>query len=201
MMTQPQTDPSNGWDQVAAEFIALRSGSDIGVAELRQWAQLLAPGAAVLDLGCGFGWPVSHTLQQLGFDIHAIDASAQLVAEFRRQLPTVQVRCETVAESDFYQRSFAGIVAIGLLFLLPAAQQLALLRKMAAALTPGGLLLFSAPWQQCEWLDLTTGRRSLSLGRQAYLAAAQQAELTALTELTDAGGNHYFCFQKLSSDS
>src|SRR5580658_153445 len=56
-----EVDPSNGYEEIAAQFIAARNGR-IGAATVREWGRTLPAGSAVLDLGCGHGVPVSQTL-------------------------------------------------------------------------------------------------------------------------------------------
>jgi SAM-dependent methyltransferase len=49
---------------------------------LAEFAALLAPGAAVLDFGCGSGWAAAE-LTRRGFRVSALDGSAGLAAEAR----------------------------------------------------------------------------------------------------------------------
>lgn len=184
------TDSSHGWDAVAQAFMAARS--DTGADVVRCWAKLLPPGGAVVDLGCGFGEPVTRTLIEAGLEVWGVDASPTLVAEYRRRFPDCPVACEAAEASELFGRSFDGAVAVGLLFLLPEADQRRLIARMAGALAPGGRFLFSAPQQECEWNDLLTGRRSRSLGEMAYREALEAAGLILTDLRTDAGGNHYF---------
>lgn len=189
-------DPSNGWNAVAEQFVQVRRSSNIGAATVAEWSRQLPSGCAVLDLGCGFGLPVAKTLSDRGFELFGIDASPRLVAEFTQQLPHAQVRCEAVEHSAFFGRKFDGVVAVGLLFLLPPQTQLKLLARVASVLNEGGHFLFTAPQQVCSWQDLLTGRESLSLGKDAYVTAAQARGLTLCGEYEDEGENHYFSFFK-----
>ncbi len=78
------------------------------------------------------------------------------------------------------------------MFLLPAEAQRDLVRKLASALSPGGRLLFSSPAAACEWTDVLTGRRSLSLGAEVYEALLSEAGLTLTRRCVDEGDNHYY---------
>jgi hypothetical protein len=71
-------------------------------------------------------------------------------------------------ESSFFGRTYDGVVAVGLLFLLEEDVQRALINKVAAVTKPGGRFLFTAPLQKVAWRDLTTGRESVSLGDEEY---------------------------------
>lgn len=183
-------DPSRGWNVIAQSFIEARS--DIGADTLRQWATQLRPGGTVLDVGCGSGTPVSATLIESGFRLFGVDASPALVAEFRRRCPTAEVVCEPAETSGLFHRKFDGAVAIGLLFLLPEADQRQVIDRVARTLELGGRFLFSAPRQACQWADTLTGHPSLSLGEAEYHYALDKAGLRLSGDYVDEGGNHYF---------
>lgn len=184
------TDMSNGWDAVAERFLAVRSGA--GAAVVREWAKALPAGGDVLDLGCGSGEPIAAALDTAGCHVYGVDASPRLVAAFARRLPRHRVVCETVEASSFFGMRFDAAVAVGLLFLLPPPAQRALIARVAAALKPGGRFLFSAPLEQAEWMDLLTGRPSVSLGEAAYRAALHAAGMQVVAQHVDEGGNHYY---------
>jgi 2-polyprenyl-3-methyl-5-hydroxy-6-metoxy-1,4-benzoquinol methylase len=188
----PLADASNGYEGVAAEYIERRGRSRIGVDAVLGWSQCLPADAAILDLGCGHGVPMAEALLDQGFAVHGIDASPTLVAEFRRRFPDTPVRCEAVETSDLFGRRFDAVLAIGLVFLLEEDAQREVIRRAAAALTPAGRFLFTAPAQRCTWTDVLTGRESRSLGAESYRAMLASAGLTLVGEFTDDGSNHYF---------
>ncbi|MBI2512720.1 MAG: class I SAM-dependent methyltransferase [Opitutae bacterium] len=191
--TAPE-DRSNGYEAASGAFVSARSL--LGAAEVRAWARSLPRGGAVLDLGCGHGVPITQTLVEEGFAVHGIDASATLLAELRRRFPNVVTERRAVEESDFFSRTFDGIVACGLMFLLPPEAQTLLVRKVARALNPGGQFLFTAPRQACRWRDVLTGRQSISLGADAYRDLLRAEGLTFVGELQDEGGNLYYSAAK-----
>lgn len=190
-MRSGDEDPANGWEAVAGRLIAGRDRS-IGVATVRAWARRLPERASVLDLGCGSGMPISQALIDNGFTVYGVDAAPSLVAAFRSRFPRAPAACEPVETSRFFDRTFDGVVAIGLMFLLSADVQRALIHRVAAALRPGGRFLFTAPAEQCTWADLLTGRESLSLGAEAYRALLSDAGFTLVGEDVDEGGNHHY---------
>lgn len=185
-------DPSNGYEAAATEFMARRTRSDIGVATVLKWARSLPRGASILDLGCGHGSPIAEAMLADGFDVYGIDASPTLTAEFRRRFPDAHVACEPVEESSFFGRTFDGVVAIGLLFLLPAGVQRDLLLRIAPVLNSGGRLLFTGPAEVCVWTDVLTGGESRSLGAAEYRAIVEAAGLELVGEYRDEGDNHYY---------
>lgn len=192
MATNPHADedPANGWESVALELVAYRS--NIGVGTVRAWGRSLPAGASILDLGCGSGVPVSAALIADGFSVWAIDASPTLVAAFRARFPHAQVACEPAEASRFFDRAFDAVVAVGLMFLLPATAQCDVIRRVGRALVPGGRFLFTAPVETGTWADAMTGRPSLSLGADAYKTSLAAAGLTTIAEYVDEGQNHYY---------
>ena len=126
-----------------------------------------------------------------GFAIYGVDASPSLATAFRRRFPHAQIACEAAEHSRFFGRTFDGIIAVGLMFLLSAEVQRDVIRKVAMALNPGGRFLFTCPAQTCTWTDVLTGRQSLSLGVEEYKAVLSAVGLTPVAEYVDGGDNHY----------
>lgn len=185
-------DPSNGYEAVAPEFIRRREQSSIGAGTVQMWARSLPLGGAILDLGCGSGVPISTALSNAGFVVYGIDASASLTAAFRRRLPRAHVACEAIEDSRFFNRTFDGVIAVGLIFLLSSDAQRNLIRKVAVALNTDGRFLFTSPAQPCAWTDMLTGKESHSLGTEEYKAAFSEVGLTLVGEYEDEGENHYY---------
>lgn len=189
------TDPSNGWDAIAADFIAARSG--IGSAAVLDWARSsMPPGATLLDIGCGSGFPIARTLADNGFSLYGIDASVHLIAEARCNVPEMVAACEAAETSRFFDRTFDGVLAIGLIFLLAPETQESLLSAIPSALKPNSRLLFTAPEQEYAWPDTLTGRISRSLGAKAYTRILSERGLEPVGTFCDEGGNTYFDFRK-----
>ena len=194
-----QTDRSAGYEAVADEFAVRRRALAIGLGTIQHWARQLPAGATVLDLGCGSGVPIARELSRLGFSVAGIDASPSLIAEFHRQIPGALWTCEAVEESTFFGRKFDAILAVGLVFLLPEDAQQAVIGKVGDALEADGSFLFTAPHQACEWVDVLTGQRSVSLGARQYEAALLRAGLVVIESYVDEGENHYFACRKSGS--
>jgi cyclopropane fatty-acyl-phospholipid synthase-like methyltransferase len=164
----------------------------VGASVVAEWSRLLPAGATVLDLGCGTGIPISLTLIAGGCNVYGVDASASMTAEFRANFPTAPVQCVAVEDSDFFGRTFDGVVAWGLFFLLTAEVQLKLIAKVAAILPSGGRLLFTAPIEPSAWLDAMTERPSISLGHEAYRVALDVEGLTLVGTYVDDGQNYHY---------
>ena len=131
------------YDQIAEWYTATRN-PEIGMADVAAFARKLPPGARVLDIGCGDGVPVSRYLVCEGFEVVAVDSSAEMVARFRANLPGVDARCERIQDAHFAPHSFVGVVAWGVLFHLARADQRATLHNVSRWLKPGGRFLFTS---------------------------------------------------------
>ncbi len=187
IVSMTETDPSHGYEQAADEFIKTRNLT-IGISCLDYWPAR----ATILDLGCGTGFPVTDTLIRKGLLVYGIDASPTLVRYFRHHFPGVPIACEAVEESTFFNRSFDGVIACGLLFLLPAEVQKDVLRKSARALKTGGKLLFTAPSAVATWTDRLTQQECVSLGAEPYKSLLAELGMNLIEEFEDEGNNHYY---------
>lgn len=190
------TDRSNGYEAISEEFISGRMRLSVGAANVRQWAKAFPHGGDVLDLGCGHGAPVSEALIAEGLNVYGVDASPSMIAAFRARFPQAHAELNAVEDSQFFGRRFDGVVAWGLMFLLPPETQANLIHKIAAALKPGGRFMFTAPYQVCEWSDNLTGRKSVSPGAGAYRRVLEEAGLILDDEADDEGQNHYYFVRK-----
>src|SRR5260370_12142257 len=104
-------DRSNGYESVATEFLAGRGSSrsaGVGVKAVRNWARTLPRGAAVIDLGCGSGFPITEVLVAEGLNVYAVDAAPSFVQAFQGNFPNTPVVCEAVEDSTFFDRTFDG---------------------------------------------------------------------------------------------
>lgn len=187
-------DESNGYDNIAEIYIKGRGRAvnGIGAAAARAWAQTINTGSTVLDIGCGTGIPVTKILLEAGLNAYAIDASPKMIADFRQNFPNVPVVCESVERSLFFNRTFDGIISVGLIFLLPEENQRVVIPKMAAALNTGGKLLFTAPIEKITWEDAMSEQPSRSLGAVQYRQLMKASGLSIGEEFDDEGGNHYY---------
>jgi SAM-dependent methyltransferase len=190
-------DLSNGYESVSEEFLARRGNREtrsmaIGVKEVRRWARRLPRGGSVLDLGCGPGFPITALLVEEGLQVFGVDAAPSFVAAFQRNLPGTPIVCQSVLETRFFDRTFDAVLSIGLMFLLKAEEQHRLISRLAAALVPGGRLLFTSPAEPAVWNDAMTGLESVSLGAEEYRKLLGAAGILVAEEYEDVGQNHYF---------
>ncbi len=183
-------DTSNGYEEHADTFMRWRH-PHIGQSVAREWAREFRRGATVLELGCGDG-VISEVLVDAGLTLYAVDASPTLLRAFGERFPAAEIECATVEQSTYFDRTFDGVIAVGLMFLLPEDAQRIVLSKVSDVLKGGGRFLFTAPRQACTWVDVLTRRESRSLGVQAYEGLLRALGFEVSSGRVDEGENHYF---------
>jgi SAM-dependent methyltransferase len=149
---------------------------------LDAFLDLLPPGAAILEMGCGDGREAARMLER-GFDAHPSDgtpAMARLASErLGRDVPVMEF-----ADLDAVE-AFDGVWCQASLLHLTEAELPGVLARIHRALTPGG-------WHWASFKDGAGGGRD-DVGRffsyipverleAAYRAAGAWAELTIGTE-------------------
>jgi SAM-dependent methyltransferase len=118
-----------------------------GAAEIEALQLPLAPGAAVVDLGAGFGM---HTiaLARQGARVTAIDSSPELLrtlADLGRGLPIRTIEGDLLAFRQHLKEAPSAILCMGdTLTHLPTRDNVeSLMQSAAAALAPGGVLVLT----------------------------------------------------------
>src|SRR5919109_9910 len=99
----------------------------------------------------------------------------------------LHVEGESVENSLFFNRTFDGVLAWGLIFLLQPEAQRSLIRRMADILVPSGRLLFTSGAEPLVWNDAMTALESRSLGAQEYRRELASVGLSVLREYEDEG--------------
>jgi len=193
-------NPASAYETHALEFLDARDKSSVGASIVASWARTLPVGTDVIEIACGGGYPVTQTLVATGVNLWAIDPSPTLLERFRLRFPGIPTQCALALESDYFGRQFGAAISIGLLFLLEASEQVALLRRVSEILLPGGRFLFTAPIETGAWRDTTTGHECRSLGRAGYVEALENAGFCVVATHVDEGKNNYYEAQKANRD-
>ena len=138
-----------GYDRMSGDYLASKDPSDRATAEaLDDLVQRLPEGAAVLDLGCGAGYPVAQRLAQQ-FAVTGVDISAEQLKLAREHVPNATFIKADMAELELPQGSFDAVIALYSIIHVPREEHEPLLRKIRTWLKPGGIFL--ATWPITEW--------------------------------------------------
>ena len=153
-------DTQRAFDSVAADYDGPR-GNNALIQRMREtvWRTLertFAPGARLLDLGCGTGLDAVH-LAQRGYHVVASDWSPQMVARTRDRAAAAGLADRVAAvhvgiheldglETELFDGMYSNFGPLNC-----APDLAAVSRASAARLKPGGKLIFSVIGRWCPW--------------------------------------------------
>ena len=189
-------DSSIAYEKNAKKFLQQRDNSRIGTQVVSTWARSLKPDSSVIDIACGGGLPVTQSLVESGVSVWAIDSSPTLVDSFSKRFPEIPAECASVLDSDYFGRRFDAAISIGLIFLLAEGDQIRMLKRVSDILNPGASFLFTAPIETGTWTDTNTGHGCISMGRDNYRSALEQAGFQIVKCHVDSGANNYYEVEK-----
>jgi cyclopropane fatty-acyl-phospholipid synthase-like methyltransferase len=139
-----------GYDRMAESYLGSKDPVDpTTLAALEEVVRTLQPGAAVLDLGCGAGVPVTRWLADRGFAVTGVDFSARQLELARRLVPAAHLLQADMTGLDLPPASFDAVVAFYSIIHVPRTEHPALLGKIHRWLRPGGAFL--ATWALGAW--------------------------------------------------
>jgi 2-polyprenyl-3-methyl-5-hydroxy-6-metoxy-1,4-benzoquinol methylase len=132
----------SGYDRMAEQYLATKDPEDpLVLGALQDLVSLLPKGAAVLDLGCGAGVPVTRWLADRGFAVTGVDVSAKQLELARTYVPDGTFLKADMSEVVFVPESFDAVVAFHSIIHVPRTEHPALLKSIHRWLRPGGALL------------------------------------------------------------
>jgi SAM-dependent methyltransferase len=127
-----------GYDTCGPRYNAARAGDPSP--ELQRLLAVLAPGASVLDIGCGGASPVTARLAREA-GVTGVDISPVQIEEARKRLPGATFIVGDIMSQEFERSSFDAVVSFYALFHIPREEHRPLLERVASWLRPGGYLL------------------------------------------------------------
>ena len=180
MAQPPKRIVERGYDAIGDGFRewAGRVQGDPRERFLDRFEDLVTPGAAVLDLGCGCGLPTASRLARL-HPVTGVDISAQQIAAARQNVPAATFLHADMAAVDLPPGSFGGAVALYSVIHVPRTEHAGLLERIAGWLAPGGILLAALGNGAGDGIE------DGWLGQSMYFSSHDAA--TNLRLLTDAG--------------
>ncbi len=127
---------ARAWDDARGRSLMERPWLDA-------FTSLLAPGAAVLDVGCGAGEPMAAHLLSSGFRVTGVDASPSLVGICRARFPHAEWHVADMRTLAL-GRTFHGLIAWDSFFHLGYDDQRRMFAVFARHAAPGAALMFTS---------------------------------------------------------
>ena len=178
-----------------AEWYASRRTGPIGVPEVTALLSSLPASAAVLDVGCGSGVPLTRLLIEHGCQVIGLDSSPNMLSRFTANFPAVPVICAPIQDCDLTGLTFDAVIAWGVMFHLPHDEQVTAIAKVATVLKPRGVFLFTAGddggWKDGEPMN-GVPFRYYSFTRDGYRDLLREHGLTLEQTHKDQGDNIYY---------
>lgn len=130
------------YDLIAQGFADMRNEFSTEQKYLDRLISHLKPGASILDVGCGSGYPIATYFLEKGFHVTGVDGSKELlkIAQSRHQ----KLKClfgdiRTVEIAERYD----AVLEWWCLFHLPKEDHSLMIARFASWLKPGGYLEFT----------------------------------------------------------
>lgn len=147
-----------------------------------QWViDRLPAGARVLDIGCGTGVPSAGMLAESGLEVVGIDVSTEMLALARRNVPGGRFIAMDVLELDSSLGEFDAVTAFFSLLMLRRVDIPRVLRRVRAALRPGGIVAIGMVEGDFDYFPMSF------LGQEVRVTAYPRPDLEAAIR---AGGLH-----------
>lgn len=132
-------DLKETYDLIAEDWHRDHIADDWWIEGTNLFIQQLAPGAHVLDVGCGSGVK-SKYLSEHGLKVMGIDISDKLLEIARHEAPEAEFKELSMTDLDTISEKFDGVFAQASLLHIPKKDAAEVVKKMAGRLTPGGVL-------------------------------------------------------------
>lgn len=139
-MTETATTSAT-YDQIAGEYAARPGLADVMDATRRRFAARLAPGARVLDVGCGPGHDTA-ALRELGLYVVGLDRSRGMLAQARTRGP-LPLMLGDMRQLPVPDGTLDGLWCCAAFLHIPKRDGSMVLREFQRALRPDGTLYLS----------------------------------------------------------
>lgn len=134
----PKTTVREGYEQVAEAYLADRRLHSADVAALAQLTGRLAPGALVLDAGCGAGLPIAAQLSR-SCRLVGVDFSSRQLKLASQNVPAALLTCQDLTRLGFAAGVFDAVCSYYAIIHIPREEHAGILNDFYRLLKPGGL--------------------------------------------------------------
>jgi len=184
-----------GYDRIAEAYCRERSRFD-NDAQIEEFISHLPEKGAVLDIGCGGGIPVLHTLSKRGFNARGIDFSKSMLDIAGRNVPEAELILGDVTKTDFEEDSLDGIISTYAFIHIHRDHHPALYKKMLRWLRPQGVIMIATGSDDWSGEDEYYGVRMVwnHAGASDSMKLVQNAGFSIISEKLVTAGNetHYW---------
>jgi len=174
---------------------AANAGTDEHTDNYERWvdelAQLLAPGAKILDLGCGAGVPATRRLAKKNFEVLGLDISAVQIERARQLVPGATFEQADMVTWEHAPAAFDAVVSFYALIHVPLQDQQKLFPKIHRWLRRGGYLLAIVGFERWTGVEDYFGTAMFwdHADRDTYLTWLTEAGLVPLWDRFVPEGN------------
>lgn len=191
------------YDGIAEWFDAARNKSLVERECLEAILANLAPGAQVLDLGCGTAEPIARHFIESGCKITGIDGAKSMIAIAKARFPDHCWHLQDMREFTSVQK-FDVILAWDSFFHLPAPDQRAMFPVFEKVSAPDAFLLFSCGNEETQSWSPMFGKEEIamyhaSLGTREYRKLLTTHGFVVVKHKTsdpECGGRTYWLARK-----
>ncbi|KRE01004.1 methyltransferase [Bosea sp. Root670] len=142
-MTSPADAIIDLYQRHAATYDGLRGKTLMEGPWLARFRDLLAPGATILDIGCGTGQPIARHFIEHGHAVTGVDSAPAMIALCRTRFPEGDWQVADMRRLALGRR-FDGLIAWDSFFHLTPEDQRGMFKVFASHAAPGAALLFTS---------------------------------------------------------
>ncbi|MEO0591515.1 MAG: class I SAM-dependent methyltransferase [Pseudomonadota bacterium] len=135
------------WDEIEEGSKWLTPERDV-----KRWAEGLAAGAAILDLGAGVGRH-ALSLQAAGFDLTALDAAPEGLAEIDKAGTGVKTTLGRMDDLPFVDGAFDHVLSWNVIYHGDETVLLNTISEVRRVLKPGGTFMLTMLSKRRLWID------------------------------------------------
>ncbi|MCJ8332650.1 MAG: class I SAM-dependent methyltransferase [Epibacterium sp.] len=166
------------WDEIEEGSKWLTPEPDV-----KRWAEGLSPDASILDLGAGVGRH-ALALQAAGFDLTALDAAPEGLAEIDKAGTGVKTRLGRMDDLPFEDAAFDHVLSWNVIYHGDETVLLNTISEVRRVLKPGGTFMLTMLSKRRLWIDREKLNGPKEISRNTWVFDE---------EGSDKRHPHYYC--------